>query len=549
MIGMVFPMQSLAQNLPGPADAGRINTAPAKILTPRKIPTIKLPENTGSNIPLPENIKNIKFVLRSIKIEGMTAFSKSEIAEIYQPYLNKKIPISKLWDFASQITQKYQQQGYFLSRAYVPAQEIIDGVITLQVIEGYISDVTVEGKSVDNHLVDNLSNRLIRQRPTRLENLENTLLLLNDIPGMYFEAFLSRLENAPEGAISLTLKKTAKPARGNVVSNNHGSRYTGPHLVNFAYEDSFIPLQNTTISGLSDLSGGDKLWAISGEQKIRLLPEMDLAFSLGQAISHPGYTLEQSDIESQSVNWGIGLYWQFIRQRQQNLNIGFAFEGRNVNTDILGTALTRDRIRALRVQLTYDGVDKFGGYNAISTSLTRGISAFGASDAGEQNISRAAAEPDFTKLATTMQHQQFISPYWLTIGRFEGQYASKALYSSEEFGFGGPSLGRAYDSSEITGDHGVAASIEIQYSGIKPINNFEITPLVFYQIGKVWNIDNGQENQLSAATAGLGFNIVHSSGVSGTFTIAQPHTKSIDTPTYGNNGNNPRLYFQLGYAF
>lgn len=130
-----------------------------------------------------------------------------------------------------------------------------------------------------------------------------------------------------------------------------------------------------------------------------------------------------------------------------------------------------------------------------------------------------------------------------------GQRASKALYSSEEFGFGGPSVGRAYDSSEMTGDHGIGGSLEVQYTSLEPLNKFKLTPSAFYDLGKIWNIDQGQADGVSASSAGVGLNLSHPSGITGNLTIAQPLSKAIDTPTYGNNGHNPRVYFQLGWGF
>jgi len=238
-----------------------------------------------------------------------------------------------------------------------------------------------------------------------------------------------------------------------------------------------------------------------------------------------------------------------MRQRQRNISFGIALDAQNVNTDILGTPLTRDRVRTLRLKGSYDGLDPLHGYNFLNMSLSRGITGLGANEPGEVNLSRADAEPDFTKFEAIWQRSQFIAPSFLGITTLTGQRASKALYSSEEFGFGGPSLGRAYDTSEITGDHGIGAALELQYTGINPIHKFKLTPSVFYEAGKVWNIDEGQDDGLSLADAGIGLNFSHPSGLSGSLTIAQPLTKSIDTPTYGNNGKNPRVFFQLGWVF
>ncbi|MCB9964484.1 MAG: ShlB/FhaC/HecB family hemolysin secretion/activation protein [Rhodospirillales bacterium] len=555
-IACVFlgPGAAYAQNIPdipGPADAGRIEAQPEQILPPREAPKIIVPELAAPEAPVPEGAASMTFVLQNVVIEGMSAFSPVEMEDIYKPLLGREIELSRVWEFAGRITERYQQAGYFLSRTYVPAQEIGDGRVILRVIEGYVGDVQIEGAQDDNYLVDMLGDRITGQKPARLQDLERALLLLGDIPGRSFEAVLGRMDDgAPEGAVRLILKESKTNGRGSLLLNNHGSRFTGPHRTSFAYEDSFLPNQSTAVSGIaSALPVGDELWAVNATHEIKILPEVGLELSLGRTVSQPGYTLASNDIESRSVNWGVGLNWQVIRQRQHNMSFSLALDGRNVNTDILDTPLTRDRIRAVRLSGSYDGADPLHGYNALNMTLSRGITGLGANEPGELNLSRADAEPDFTKFEATWQRSQFIAADWLGVTTLTGQRASKALYSSEEFGFGGPSLGRAYDASEITGDHGIGGAVEVQYTGIEPVKEIKFTPSVFYEAGKIWNIDDGQDDGLSIADAGIGLNISHPSGLSGALTIAQPLTKSIDTPTYGNNGHNPRIYFQLGWTF
>ncbi|MBU0859869.1 MAG: hypothetical protein KJ667_08010, partial [Alphaproteobacteria bacterium] len=387
--------------------------------------------------------------------------------------------------------------------------------------------------------------------PIKFGVLEQELLLLSDIPGRSFESVLSQMdEPGLEGAVRLILKEEKTKGRGAVLLNNYGSRFSGPHRTSFAYEDSFLPNQSTSLSGTaSALPLGDELWAVRATHEIKFLPKLGFKFSVGRTVSQPGFTLSSNEIESRSMNWGTELIWQVIRQRQQNMSFSLGLDAQNVNTDILGTPLTRDRIRALRLSGSYEGPDPLDGYNFLNMSVSRGIRGLGANEPGESALSRADAEPDFTKFEATWQRSQFIAPSWLGISTLTGQRASKALYSSEEFGFGGPSLGRAYDASEITGDHGIGGALELQYLGLRPIYQFKFTPSIFYEIGKIWNIDAGQDDGLSLADAGIGLNFLHPSGLSGALTIAQPLTKSIDTPTYGNNGKNPRVFFQLGWAF
>lgn len=552
MMNLPWASHAFAQTaLPGSADAGRIEAQPEDILPAKRPEKIIVPEMETAEALAPEGAQGVTFVLQGVTIKGASAFTQDDLDDIYKPFIGQEIKLSRIWIFAQAITKRYQQAGYFLSRAYVPAQEIDGGTVILNVIEGYIGEVHIDDGLRDNHVVNLLTRRITAQKPSQLKALERSLLLLNDIPGRAFEAVLGHMgAEAPEGAVRLILKESKTKGRGSLLFNNYGSRFTGPHRLSLAYEDSVLSNQSTAISGIASIAPiGDELWAATLTHEIKLLPEVSLGFSLGRTTSQPGYTLAANDIESRSVNWSVKVNWQAMRQRQQNLTMALALAGRNVNTDILDTPLTRDHIRALRLSSAYDGVDLFHGYNALNITISRGLTGLGASQPDEFNLSRADAKPDFTKFEATWQRSQFIAPDWLGVTTLTGQRASKALYSSEEFGFGGPWFGRAYDASEITGDHGIGGTLEVQYTGVEPVKKLKLTPSIFYEIGKIWNIDNGQADGLSVADAGIGVNLFHPSGFSGALTVTQPLSKSIETSTYGNNGHNPRLYFQMGWAF
>jgi len=45
-----------------------------------------------------------------------------------------------------------------------------------------------------------------------------------------------------------------------------------------------------------------------------------------------------------------------------------------------------------------------------------------------------------------------------------GQYSFTRVLASEEFSYGGIPFGRSHDPSELTGDHGIAGSLELNYT-------------------------------------------------------------------------------------
>ena len=254
-------------------------------------------------------------------------------------------------------------------------------------------------------------------------------------------------------------------------------------------------------------------------------------------------------MESDSTFLGASVGYQWIRQRQENLALKLTVDGRNSDTDLLSTPFTRDHVRAVRANAVYDVVDDWQGYNIANVTVSQGLDILGSSQKGDLNLSRAEAKPDFTKAEIALTRLQGISPDWSLLMAASGQVASGPLYSVEEFGYGGQAFGRAFDSSEITGDHGVNGSLELRYDGLKPWPSVTLQPYTFYDIGKVWNDDAGQAAQQSGSSAGIGLRTSSDIGLSGNVGLAWPLTRSIGTPIYGQGKDDPRIMLQVGQTF
>jgi hemolysin activation/secretion protein len=347
----------------------------------------------------------------------------------------------------------------------------------------------------------------------------------------------------------LILKEIAEPARASVAFNNYGSRFTGIERTSFAYETSVLPFQNSMISGFANFPNGNNLWSLNLEHDIRVAPRFNLKVAAAKTASQPGFTLAVNEIKSTAVKFNTEIGWQALQRRSHKATFFAGLDMLNSSVDVLGSVLTRDRIRKAYIKADYNGQGFMGGHDYFSLNFSHGLKALGSNDNGDLNLSRAAAKPDFSKLEATWQHQRMLTPDLLFNSVLIGQRASKALYSSEEFGFGGEQNARAYDSAEITGDHGLGATLELHYTSLPDKYGLTLRPFAFYDIGKIWNIDNGQPDGLSIADIGAGINMSHTSGLVGKLTIAQPLSKTIDTPVYGRNGHNPRLYFQIKHNF
>src|SRR6185503_17583679 len=76
-------------------------------------------------------------------VTGSTVYTPEQLAPIYKDRLGKQVTLLDVYQIAAAITAKYRSDGYVLSQAIVPQQQIRAGVVQIQVIEGRINRITI----------------------------------------------------------------------------------------------------------------------------------------------------------------------------------------------------------------------------------------------------------------------------------------------------------------------------------------------------------------------------------------------------------------------
>jgi hemolysin activation/secretion protein len=545
----VSAMAQVSPTVPGAADSARIR--PDLELPPRSSIAPQLTqEDAVSAATAPPGAEQIRFTLQSVVFDGVAQFDpRSDFKDLLGPLLGQEINLAQIYELTAQITNFYRSAGFLLSYAYVPAQRIADGEITLAVVEGYIADVQVEGEDPNSRLTRAYAQRIIKQRPLHERNLESTLLRLNDLPGYGYRAILARQPGAPAGESTLTLIPQRKSLGWSAAIDNFSSRYLGPQELSATFSGSILAQQQTAIIGLSSLPLSrlnygliNHAWAFA--------PDWEIDATLSLTRSKPGYSLRALDLVSETTGISVGLRNQLIRQRDHNLVARLSLEMRDTISNIAGsTPLTRDNVRVTRASLNYDNLSWMGGISSLNLTLSQGIDGINASPAGATRLSRAQAEPDFRKLELSGSHRHRLTDSLGIQLQVAGQMADGPLYASEEFGVGGQIFGRAYDASEIVGDSGAAASLELLYSGLRTMQPINLEPFFYIDGGVVYNRDSGQSQRDSLASAGLGLRFAAKSGTSGVVSVAIPITREVNAPLYGLSSSGPRLLFKLSHQF
>ena len=348
----------------------------------------------------------------------------------------------------------------------------------------------------------------------------------------------------------MTLILSNKAYEGSLGLDNRGTKFNGPIQVNAGLSGNTI-FKNYERIGLQSVvtTNTDELQFFSGFYEQPISSEgTKLFFSASFSDSEPGSVLKDFEVTGESKSFTLKITHPFIRSRAENLNGSMSYTHRNSTTDILGTLDSEDRLRIVNLGLSYDFVDQYRGVNLVSFNLSKGFDIFDSTKTGSENLTRSVGHSDFTKLSGQVLRLQQLAPSWMLLGAFSWQYSFEKLLASEEFGVGGAQFGRAYDSSEITGDQGMAFKLELQ-KAFQPKKKYlrDVQAYTFFDYGAVWNripISTGSTVQdLNSLGLGIRFNVTDR--ISGYLEWDKPLNQEVSAE--GNKDG--RFFFSLSARF
>jgi len=506
----------------------------------------------------PAGAENIKFFLKEINISGTSVYTQDHLKSFYADKLSTIVTLADIYAIAARLTKLYRDDNYAISRVVVPVQTIDkkSGIIKLEVIEGFISNVTLQGedKGIEFKRIRQYAEKIQGVQPLNIKELERVLLLINDLPGVQARAIMAQSDTVAK-ASDLTLIVERKKWDGLISYDTHGSRYLGPHqFVGASSFNSWLGLNERVTVQSAYAPGHDfdpELLYGSAyfEQPINKHGTW-LKFFLSKTNTKPGFDLEQFDVKGNSTFGEIKLVHPLIRTRHSNWYTDLAFDWRDADSKNNLEPTRKDRVRAVRLGTNIEFLDTIfkAGVNSISMKYSRGINVMGASEKGNPNLSRQFGDPEFSKLEAEFQRLQRLTDKWNILAAVKGQITNGAQLSSEEFGVGGTNIGRGFDSSEVVGDEGFAGKIELQWRTPYQLPLFDSYQLYgFYDFGRVWNDDATTKDleRESLASAGVGISGTINDKISLGMILAYPLTRDVQT----QRDDSPRIYFSLSRRF
>lgn len=529
-------------------------------LTPQRLPQARPPVTIPDmQVPTPPpGAQKVRFVLNEIRLDGNKGLSSDFLKPHWEKFLGKEISLNTVFEIAAKLTVIYRNEGFILSRAIVPPQDIENGVVEIEVIEGFIDNVVIDGDpSGSTFQFDEKIKEIIASRPLHISVIERYMLLINDLAGISASSLLRPSPVTP-GASELVIVVEESKINASFSVDNEGTRFIGPlqqvltiNLSNMfglydATEIRVIRAQDFEIAARRQLRFG----SIRHTQLLNS-EGTSIEVSASRTLTNPGSILQDLHIDGRATQAGLMLTHPIVRSRARNIYVLGGFQYLNSETETLGSIVSNmDRTRWFSASASTDFVDQNRGVNLVRLEIQQGVDILGARESGSAgpDLTRTNGRSNFTKVNVDLIREQDMGAGVSLYAAATGQYSFSQLLAAQEFGYGGRQFGRGYDPAEIVGDHGIAASLEIRYGDTADFEFLETYQLfAFYDFGAAWRIDSDQLSSGksdSASSAGFGVRFNFSPTLFSSFEIARPVSRR-PTSDRDDLKRRPRVFFRI----
>ncbi len=555
-----FAARQNVSQLPDPIQP-RTPQQPLELPTEIEKPPLETPPLPSQ--PTPSDDIPGKVRIRGFKFMGNTAFSDQELNQLVAQFTNQEISFAELLQVEELIRQKYlagcqsnngnsDRPCYLNSDVVIPAgQKIIDGIITIEIIEGAIADIQVTGTQRLNSSYVRSRLTLATQKPFDLNRLVAALQLLQLDPlieelnaelssGIRPELSLLKIEVKEADTFSIT------PALDNGRNPSVGSfrRIIGLREANLLGFGDRIDLRYTNTDGSNSFDLGYTLPINARNTTIQVNGRV----SNTEVIEPP---FDRLDITGDYRYLELGLRQPLWQTPTQEFALGLTasrqesdsfLDGEGFNLSPGANANGEVRISAIRFFQDWTKRNARQVWS-IRSQFSLGVNAFEATD-------NPANVPDSSFFAWRGQGQyvQLFAPETLLIVRSNLQLANEPLLGLERFATGGLNSVRGYRQDLLLTDNAWFFSTEArlpiwqvpQVSGI-----LQIVP--FADLGIGWN--NGEfpdPDPNFLASLGLGLQWQMGERLNARFDWGIPLVDAgIEKRTLSDRG----IHFNLDYTF
>lgn len=450
-------------------------------------PTVVVPEALRDETPmelrpLERNPDQLAFTVHQFVFVGNRKLPEAVLQPLVAEFKDVEISFDDLQRITDAVAELYRSKGW-LARVFLPQQDITEGSVTINIIEAKFGGVVIDNQS--QHIGDDQVQAWIYERipmevDLSLDELERTLLVLNDLPDLSVAGSLQQGERSGETRLLLTV--TDKPGfNGQLTADSYGGSSSGKVRAS--------ALLNA--NGL--LTAGDQLAFYGMDSLGSVYVRTSYSLAVGASGLRMGINASTMDYKVLGASFsslatsgyatteGIEVSLPLIRSKPMNMMGSANFTHNRFRNFANGAESVANSYDTNVVQYGVSGnlLDSWmdGGLNTWSFMVSEGENG---KDPSTQAQQVAGVAGSFAKLRYSLNRTQTLSDTTSGYVSLSGQWASRNMDSSEELYLGGPTNVRSYGGSQGGATQGNLATFELRQN--LP-NQIQLTG--FYDVGNV----------------------------------------------------------------
>ncbi len=490
----------------------------------------------------------------AIDVFGSSVFGAEAFRGALEPFLSRDLDTSDLARVVAAVERLYHEAGFVSSYAVLPDQDFAGGVLSLQIVEGRLGRILVEGHEAfrsdyfERRLryaggtplnIHRLSDQLAEfQRDPRIERVHASLL-----PGL----------RPGESDLKLVVVEAGSSDLSLVFANDQPSALGTPGGGADASFSNFVGL-GEKISGSFRASEGLEQWRLTFETPLGAAGGFFRASfqrSQSEIVESVFRTL---DIEGLSESFEVELGHRVLRRRSVDLSVSLLGSWTHWRSTISGRSTCfrgdqfdcRPTVAALRARQELILRQPSSTWLFRST-LNVGLDVLGATE----EIEPGFADGEFVSWLGQVRHLFRFdvdrgapdwADDWTIRSRVDLQLADDPLLSSEQISVGGPQSVRGISRNLLVRDNGLIASMELRIPVARESEapaRVEIFP--FADFAHAWNqrLDSPVE---TVSSAGIGVSVDVRDRLHAELTWAEPIRRGVGG---GRDLQGKGIYFEV----
>lgn len=468
-------------------------------------------------------------------------------------YNNKDLTFSEIKNVTSIITKEYRDEGYFVARAYIPVQNMQEGIVTISIIEGNYGEFKLNNSSrVKDTVVQGMLDNARKDDVISTNTLEQAMLIINDTPGVIVtkaDVLAGKEVGTSDFAIDT---ESSSLYSGYVIGDNYGSAYTGENRlmsgvsVNSPFEIGDKVSVGGLISNGSDLKNGRASYSV---------PLMSNGLRGEIAYSKTSYALVNLPSTANGTFSGdldaldLTFTYPIVRTRIENLNAILNFAKKDMNTRELSD-ITAKEINVMNLGLEYNQNSLFFGLDAQDiASITYTLGNLDFKDPAKKAFDESGVDTNgtYSKVLVTLGKDiDFTNLISLeNILKLQHSLDNKNLDGSEDFSIGGSDEVKVYPSGELGGENGYLFETELKYK-LPRVDSYASTIGLFYDRGRAYMANNviGFEAK-TLQDVGIGYYLTYKNLFANTKLVWIANSPEIKS----EKNENSKVLFQGGLTF